>query len=164
MKYKKFINEYLSFTKKETKGVIVLLTIIVIIFLLPLFNDYSVPGKYKKNAIIINPHPFDPNTISESGWIQMGIRPKTAATIRNYISKGGKFKSPEDLRKIYGLSPEIADKLIPFITIVPNEKDSREIYASRPYLNQNYPSQNYKTRVINSVNINLADCAARYRK
>ncbi|MEO5500267.1 MAG: helix-hairpin-helix domain-containing protein [Ginsengibacter sp.] len=195
MKYKKFINEYLSFTKKETKGVIVLLTIIVIIFLLPLFfpffinhkankmdddfiaaikalkadssnehgykddyyNDYSVPGKYKKNAIIINPHPFDPNTISESGWIQMGIRPKTAATIRNYISKGGKFKSPEDLRKIYGLSPEIADKLIPFITIVPNEKDSREIYASRPYLNQNYPSQNYKTRVINSVNINLAD-------
>ncbi len=194
MKYKKFINEYFSFTKKETKGVIALLTLIAIIFILPLFfpllknhkankmdddfiaavkaleadssdsrgykddyyNDYSTREKYK-NVSIINPHSFDPNTLSESGWIQMGIKPKTAATIRNYINKGGRFKSPEDIRKIYGLSPEVINKLLPYVAIVLIEKDRTEKYIPNSYSSQNYPSQNYKPRIINSVNINLAD-------
>lgn len=196
MKNKKFINNYFSFTKKETAGIISLVILIVIIFLVPLFfpllkkdnsrkmdedfvaaikalktdssrtgsynkeyyNDYSIREKFKEVSNI-NPHPFDPNTLSEIGWIQMGIRPKTAATIRNYINKGGKFRSPDDLRKIYGLSAETVDKLLPFVSIVLNEKASYEKYPDRSYPNQNYTSQNYKPRTISPVNINLADTA-----
>ena len=138
MKNKKLINDYFSFTKKETAGILSLLILILVIFLAPLlfpllkkdnnrkmdedfiaaikslkadtskkdnynkeyYNDYSIRTKSKEVATI-NPHPFDPNTLSESGWIQMGIRAKTASTIRNYINKGGKFRTQEDLRKIH---------------------------------------------------------------
>lgn len=194
MKNKKLINDYFSFTKKETAGILSLLILILVIFLTPLlfpllkkdntrkmdedfiaaikalkadssgpgnynkeyYNDYSIRAKSKEVATI-NPHPFDPNTLTESGWIQMGIRAKTAATIRNYINKGGKFRSPEDLRKIYGLSAETVDKLLPFVTIVLSEKDRSQKYSDRSYPSQNYPTQNYKSRTISPVNINLAD-------
>ena len=120
------------------------------------YNDYSIREK-SKEVINLNPHPFDPNTISESGWIQMGIKPKTAATIRNYVNKGGKFKSPEDLRKIYGLSAATVEKLLPYVTIVLNEKGYKKEYQPYPYPSKDYASQNYKPRTISPVNINLAD-------
>lgn len=120
------------------------------------FNDYSIKENHKGDAII-NPHTFDPNTLSESGWIQMGVKPRTAATIRNYINKGGRFKSPEDLKKIYGLSASVIDKLLPFVSITSIEKDRAEKNLSPAFANQNYTAQNYKPRVISPVNINRAD-------
>ena len=42
---------------------------------------------------------------------------KTIHTILNYRNKGGRFKQPEDLRKIYGLQKEEADLLIPYVQI-----------------------------------------------
>ena len=194
MKNKKFIVDYLSFTKKETIGIVSLVILILVIFLIPLlfpllkkdntrkmdedfiaaikalkadsskttsydkeyYNDYSIREK-SKEALNFNPHPFDPNTLSESGWIQMGIKPKTAATIRNYVNKGGRFKSPEDLRKIYGLSAATVEKLLPYVTIALNEKDRKGQYQQSPYPSKDYASQNYKPRVISPVNINLAD-------
>jgi competence protein ComEA len=56
--------------------------------------------------------PFDPNTITENGWKRLGLNDKLIHTISNYRNKGGKFRSPEDLRKIWGLAKEDADRLI----------------------------------------------------
>jgi DNA uptake protein ComE-like DNA-binding protein len=63
---------------------------------------------------------FDPNTLDEAGWIKLGIRERTAKTIMNYRSKGGKFRTAEDLRKIWGLRKEDADRLIPYVSIESN--------------------------------------------
>ena len=60
---------------------------------------------------------FDPNTLPENGFVQLGLSSKTAHTIINYRNKGGYFKRPDDIRKIYGLSKSEADKLIPYIHI-----------------------------------------------
>ena len=60
---------------------------------------------------------FDPNTIDEAGFAQLGLREKTIHTIINYRNKGGHFYKPEDLRKIYGLMAAEADKLIPYVKI-----------------------------------------------
>jgi competence protein ComEA len=60
---------------------------------------------------------FDPNTLDSAGWQKIGLRNKTIQTIINYRNKGGRFKQPEDLRKIYGLQKEEADLLIPFVQI-----------------------------------------------
>ena len=60
---------------------------------------------------------FDPNTASLQDWQQLGVREKTAQTILRYRQKGGRFKVPEDLKKIWGLSPEIAERLIPWVRI-----------------------------------------------
>lgn len=60
---------------------------------------------------------FDPNTLSEVGWQRLGLAPHTARTILNYRVKGGRFRKPEDIRKIWGLTPAAADQLIPYVRI-----------------------------------------------
>ena len=66
---------------------------------------------------------FDPNTASLEDWMAMGLKEKTAQTIMRYRSKGGKFRSAEDIKKIWGLSSQMAEALIPFVRI---KSDPRE--------------------------------------
>src|SRR5688572_15520868 len=47
---------------------------------------------------------FDPNTLDEKGWKRLGIHARTIRTILNFRLKGGKFRQPADLNKIYGMS------------------------------------------------------------
>jgi DNA uptake protein ComE-like DNA-binding protein len=64
---------------------------------------------------------FNPNTIDAAGWKRLGLRDKTINTIINYRNKGGKFRKPEDLKKIWGMRPQEAERLIPFINITTAE-------------------------------------------
>ena len=63
---------------------------------------------------------FDPNKLDASGWEKLGLRKKLIQTILNYRSKGGKFRQPADLSKIWGMQQVEADRLIPYVNI---EKD-----------------------------------------
>lgn len=60
---------------------------------------------------------FDPNTASKEEWVRLGVREKTALTIMKYVSRGGYFRKPEDLKKIYGLPAELSERLMPFVRI-----------------------------------------------
>ncbi len=64
---------------------------------------------------------FDPNTLSAEGWKRLGLRDKTIGTIQNYLSKGGKFRKPEDVSKIYGLFPNEYERIAPYIKIQATE-------------------------------------------
>lgn len=77
-------------------------------------NYYTNNDDASTNSILFE---FDPNTLDANGWRKLGLREKTINTILNYISKGGKFKQPDDIRKIWGLKKEEADRLIPYIKI-----------------------------------------------
>lgn len=68
--------------------------------------------------------PFDPNTIDSNGWKKLGISDKTIHTIVNYRNKGGKFRSPEDIRKIWGLRKEDADRIIPYAKVAVTQYQS----------------------------------------
>ncbi len=87
---------------------------------------------------------FDPNTLSTGEWQRLGLRDKTIHTIQNYLSKGGYFKKPEDLQKIYGLFPDEYERIASYIRIADNKTDpavtegtsavtqpAKTIYASR---------------------------------
>lgn len=65
--------------------------------------------------------PFDPNTITQEEWRRLGINEKTARTIINYRGKGGRFKKPDDIKKIWGIRREDADRLLPFVRIQTRE-------------------------------------------
>lgn len=65
---------------------------------------------------------FDPNTASASEWAELGAVKKLIKTIENYRSKGGKFRKPEDLKKIYGFNDQLYRKLLPWVRIINNEK------------------------------------------
>jgi len=75
---------------------------------------------------------FDPNTLDLAGWQRIGLNDRTISTILNYRNKGGYFKQPEDLRKIYGLQTEEADLLIPYVRI----KSINDQYSQKSALHE----------------------------
>ena len=60
---------------------------------------------------------FDPNSLNKDGWQRLGLSARQAQSIVNYTQKGGKFYKPEDLLKMYTISPERYAKLLPFVQI-----------------------------------------------
>jgi DNA uptake protein ComE-like DNA-binding protein len=82
-------------------------------------NDQPLTSEAEKGVLFA----FDPNTLPEDGWKKLGIGERTIRTIKNYIGKGGKFRRPEDLQKIYGIRKNQYEKLLPFIKInLPEEQ------------------------------------------
>lgn len=77
---------------------------------------------------------FDPNTLPAEGWKRLGLRERTIRTIENYRRKGGRFRKPEDLEKIYGLFPEEYHRLAPFVKINGNNgvDSNQEKKPARP--------------------------------
>ena len=71
--------------------------------------------------IVFEPFNFDPNTVDESGWHRLGLRAKTIKTILNYRNKGGKFRQAEDIKKIWGIQENEAERILPYIHIVNTE-------------------------------------------
>lgn len=98
---------------------------------------------------------FDPNTLSTEGWKKLGLREKTIKTIRNYMEKGGRFRKPEDLQKVYGLRETDYERLKGYVQIEnapPPPLQESESVSIRPV----YPSK----KEISMVDINAADSAA----
>lgn len=91
---------------------------------------------------------FDPNTLDEAGFVRLGLPPRTARTIINYRSKGGRFRKPDDLRKIYTLRPEDAERLVPYVRIAGMQQES-----------SGYIAQRSEVKPLTRIDINAADAA-----
>ena len=63
------------------------------------------------------PFNFDPNTVSVSGWQQLGLPKYMAERIDKFRSKGGQFRRKEDLLKIYDFPPDLYDQLETYIQL-----------------------------------------------
>ncbi len=53
---------------------------------------------------LITPFAFNPNGLPEEQWELLGLTDKQIKTIKNYESKGGKFRRKSDLQKMYCIS------------------------------------------------------------
>jgi competence protein ComEA len=100
--------------------------------------------------------PFDPNTLDVTGWKRLGLRDKTIATIQNYLAKGGRFRQPDDIRRIYGLFPDEADRLLPYVRIKETTPTTTTTYTRKEPENI-APTRPSLPRV---VDINAADTTA----
>ncbi len=60
---------------------------------------------------------FDPNTASVDTLVQLGVPLRVAQTIERYRARGGRFRSADDLGKIYTLPPEVFERLRPYVRI-----------------------------------------------
>lgn len=65
----------------------------------------------------LHPFPFNPNTLTEEEWLQMGLTDRQVRGIMNYRAKGGKFYSKSDVAKLYTISEEEYAQLEPFIVL-----------------------------------------------
>lgn len=123
-------------------------------------NDY---GEYVydrtadeyNNGIKAELFSFDPNTLSAEGWKKLGLREKTIKTIRNYIDKGGKFRKPEDLQRVYGLKAEEYERLKMYVQIEGFSPAVLPVNESAPAKPAYSPGKG-----ISVVDISTADSAA----
>lgn len=76
-------------------------------------HDHLVNNKKQKNK----PVPFDPNTSDSLIFLQVGLPPWVAKNIIAYRNKGGRFRTPEEFRKIYGLTEEMYSSVSPYLYI-----------------------------------------------
>jgi competence ComEA-like helix-hairpin-helix protein len=146
--------EYFYYTKTERRGMTVLASLLVFFLILPRFFSFifkrpdtdftafkeevtklnalippSIQSSNNANSTASNSFAFNPRTASLETFVQLGISEKTAKTIINYREKGGKFKTPEDLKKIWGLKTADYERLRPFVVLEENTNN-----------NSNYPT------------------------
>jgi competence ComEA-like helix-hairpin-helix protein len=100
---------------------------------------------------------FDPNTLSPEGWQRLGVSEKTSQTIDKYRSKGGKFRRPEDVQKIWGLPPGFYERVKDYIAIADMPKPD---YATTTANYSPYPKHERSERSVQTVNANSDDTAA----
>jgi competence protein ComEA len=200
--FKKFVKDYLRFTKKDRVGVLTLVTLIIIVALLPYVWPVKKPLPASPEEIAALRHEaaqlnsqsakkempggdafsenlpatehfakqkpvyfyFDPNTLDAAGWKRLGLRDKTISTIQHYLDKGGAFKKPEDLGRIYGLFKDDYERLLPWIQIK-KEHAAPADNSTPAYANTYQPAHTPANQVkrflaATVVDINTADTSA----
>ncbi|NDC30585.1 MAG: hypothetical protein EBZ58_06555 [Bacteroidetes bacterium] len=178
-KIEKIVKTYFYFNTSERKSIVALVILIILCIALPqvyfkLFpvekvniqitelkekeanffgvNQTSESDDEKISATINSINKFDPNTASDKDLASLGFSSKNIRTIRNYLSKGGSFKLPEDLNKLYGVDKDVIEKTIPLVEIR-NE--------NKPYQNTSFKQDSLKKtkgkKVFEVLEINAAD-------
>jgi len=156
------IRDYFSFTRGEKRGTVVLLLIIVALivanFSVDLFKsehqtDFSEfelainafekeidtrQNSTKKEVLTIELFDFNPNTVSDEIWKRLGFKNWQIKTINNYKSKGGNWKTKNDVSKIYGLEESHFEQLKPFILLPDKFKKKDKSYPKKEQIKVDY--------------------------
>ncbi len=77
--------------------------------------------------------PFDPNQVTAGEMIKLGMDNKLIRTLVNYRLHGGRFYKKEDLKKVYGLSVNLYNRLSPYIVIA-GAPDTRENLSRKRFM------------------------------
>jgi competence protein ComEA len=176
--------DYLSFSRRERRGILVLLTIILFQIAILIYLKY-VPSKeppqdfsgfekevddfyasldsaeedepsqnnFKPNKEYASAIPvkkielftFNPNNLPAEDWQRLGFSAKQVNVIKNYESKGGKFRSKEDVKKMFCITEKDFNRIESYI-VIPETK----------YENQKSEIKKYEKEKI-LVDIGIAD-------
>lgn len=109
---------------------------------------------------------FDPNTADSTRLLALGLAPWQVRNIYKYRARGGRFRRKEDLLKIYGMTGEQAEHLLPLVRIDPryqyitrqDKSNSGESKAPGKEPENPYPVR-HKFREKTFVDPNTADTA-----
>jgi competence protein ComEA len=177
-KIRTYLFNFFHFNKQERNGVFVLCLIIIVLFTfrlaMPLMhkgdnqvhliaadlkpsqklNDVELTNiKESKHEVFVSGQRFvfNPNTVTLEDAQKLGFSKKLSSTLINFRSKGGKFFKPEDLKKLYGLSPRLYNELESYILIPQKEYKHDSVFASKSRVYEK------KTFTKELVEINSAD-------
>lgn len=145
------LKKWFAFNRKERRGSFILLIIVLILLLLRLF----IPEKNTDIKVLTSEIPelsgldesgnsihasfaFDPNTASFDTLLTVGLSEREAKTLISYRNKGGRFRKPSDLKKVYGMDSSKAETIIPLVKVSPLKDESYASYSrQRPLINLN---------------------------
>ncbi len=142
---KDFLASYFFYSRSERNGVFVLTVFSLAILMLPkLYTVFQKPSEATdftafnealaafdrsktadtEGAAFENGKPnnsslfgFNPNTASLDKLTQLGLSSRTATTLIHYRERGGQFRRPEDLRKVYGITAADYDRLKNYVEL-----------------------------------------------
>ncbi len=161
MTKKKWDSDWVHFSKRARRGIIVLLILFVAIAVTPrlYYNYFYTPPQYnvqinpltaaaeeeeikdsiqnrnkKKNRFVQPSEMFNPNEYSLEEWMAIGLSEKQASSILKYLSFGSELRIKSDLKKLYVIDEELYVLLEPKIDLPDSIEDSSNFdYAEKRY-------------------------------
>ena len=159
MSFKQFVKDYFNFTTRERWGITGLLVLIALFYFLPnlLFKDedyskelkafekeiaamdsgsadepnYEYTNNDYQKTDLFEPFYFDPNTVDPQKLENFGIPQYVIKSFAKYRNAGAKFYKKEDLKKLYGLKPNLYERMAPYIKI--EETDPKDNTSKKDY-------------------------------
>src|SRR5690606_1468303 len=141
----KWFDKHFSMNRKELQGLSFLTVVVILLWFLPDFFQIIKPHKAnpdfasrekviqqflaqqsgETNAILatedIQLEPeyflFNPNELTASEGIRLGLSDYQIRMIQNYVAKGGRFYTTGDFAKIYAISEQDYQRLAPYIKL-----------------------------------------------
>ena len=109
------------------------------------FKDFSsYPKSTEKFIAAKNLKSFDPNGLAENIWKDFGLSEKQIIGIKKYESKGGKFYTKADVKKMYTISDEKYSELEPFIDLPESNYPNKSNYKKYDNENKAFASNSNK--------------------
>lgn len=150
MNLKQLIRDYFTFSRNERKGLIILIFIIFVLavanklvfyFEKPAVIDKALLdsarqklGEYNDSLYETEPAKvlfyFNPNLIDSLALDSLNVPDQVKLNLLRYRSKGGYFKSGEDLHKIYGMTEDVYSGILPYVLFDDQKPDSRRTQSS----------------------------------
>lgn len=180
--FNSFISNYFGFNRQQRNGLLVLVLISFLLFLvrivyphfiqpseiiienLPLYerkidsaiklNEFK---KIKNSTYTVrknNLFVFDPNTVNLEQLIKLGFKEKTAKRFIKYRGRGARFRSKQDLKKVYGVSDKFYNQLEPYILIEQKTESPVTEYEKVP---EQKNTARVETRAITKYELNTVD-------
>ena len=180
-KLQAWIRNTFGFTKTETNGTIILFGIMLVLVMVPFMIDDLVPGKNylstndqkvldsitgliefanptSVNALEIPPElfRFNPNDISKSDLVRLGLQESVALRLIKYREAGGNFRIKKDLLKIYGFSEAEYDQLKSYIDL-PDRLPDKKPYNEKELTKKPVEFKSVSANPVVLLDINQAD-------
>ena len=166
------LREFFIFTRKERNGILFLLFILLCVIGLDFALPYILPEKeydvtaWKEEeekyhaAATPKEEPqkdrfeglFDPNSPSLSELNRAGVPATLASNWIKYTRKGGRFRKKEDVRKLYGMTDELYQKLEEHL-VLPEKTEVKNFKTN--------PGKNFKAEWSGIVNKDPASITLR---
>lgn len=109
-------------------------------------------------TVAAEPFPFNPNEADSATLLRVGLRPWQVRNLLKYRRKGGRWRSADDFRRLYGLTEEEFQRLRPYIIIPPSAEENQNSLAKesgrRDSLRRIYPE---KFGELTVLSLNAAD-------
>ena len=180
------LRKWFTFSKGERVAIVTILAAILVLILLCLFRPSSESlseaslhnldsllalrqsaieaqqqqqAERPQEALELHPFPFNPNTMTEDGWKQIGLTDRQIRSIMNYQAKGGKFYTKSDFGKLYNISEEEFAQLEPFIVLPEVSRTQHTKSSTQSGVSIGSTTANAEKKAIPMVDLNTADSA-----
>lgn len=157
MGFRKQIGNFFGFTRAQVNAFLLLLPLIILfIFSEPLYRRMTrsaeigsiekskldslvahfriqAESKEEENLPIADSlFRFDPNLVTHSELVKLGFPSRLANQLINYRDKGGRFRKPEDLLKLYTMDTGLYVRLLPYVILPEGQERGLLNNAMRP--------------------------------